>query len=71
MEKINLKDNKLIYRGQELTYGNLIIIGNAVNIDVNNDSNDCTITLVENDTTINDVLQTSAQMIYDTLTSNV
>jgi len=71
MEQINLKDNKLIYRGQELTYGNLIIIGNAVNIDVNNDLNDCTITLVENDTTINDVLQTSAQMIYDTLTSNV
>jgi hypothetical protein len=71
MEKINLKDNKLIYRGQELTYGNYIIIGNAVNIDVNNDLNDCTITLVENETTINDVIQTSAQMIYDTLTSNV
>lgn len=71
MEKINLKDNKLIYRGQELIYGKKIIIGNAVNIDVNNDLNDCTITLVENDTTINDVLQTSAQMIYDILTSNV
>jgi len=27
--------------------------------------------LVANETTINDVLQTSAQMIYDTLTSNV
>jgi hypothetical protein len=71
MEYIGLIDNKLIYRGLELTYSNLVEIGDAVNIDVKNDYNDFAITLVANETTINDVLQTSAQMIYDTLTSNV
>jgi hypothetical protein len=71
MEYIGLIDNKLIYRGLELTYSNLVEIGDAVNIDVKNDDNDFAITLVANETTINDVLQTSAQMIYDTLTSNV
>ncbi len=71
MEYIGLIDDKLIYRGLELTYSNLVEIGDAVNIDVKNDDNDFAITLVANETTINDVLQTSAQMIYDTLTSNV
>jgi hypothetical protein len=71
MEYIGLIYDKLIYRGLELTYSNLVEIGDAVNIDVKNDDNDFAITLVANETTINDVLQTSAQMIYDTLTSNV
>ncbi len=67
MEYIGLIDNKLIYRGLELTYSNLVEIGDAVNIDVKNDENDFAITLVANETSINDVIQTSAQMIIDTL----
>ena len=44
---------------------------NIVSIFLSNDLNNCWFTLLANETTINDVLQTSAQMIYDTLTSNV
>lgn len=44
---------------------------NAVSIRFRNAEYDWGTSAVENETIINDVLQTSAQMIYDTLTSNV
>jgi hypothetical protein len=42
-----------------------------VNIALFNEVYNCTYTVLANTTIINGVLQTSAQMIYDTLTSNV
>jgi hypothetical protein len=71
METIKISNHQLEYRNQYYDYGNCEIVGNAVIVNVFDSENNFMIILVKNETTINDVIQTSAQMIYDTLTSNV
>ena len=71
MISIKYIDGILMFNGQEFSISELTIESNAVFVHLVNENNDFTMVLVENETTINDVLQTSAQMIYDTLTSNV
>jgi len=68
----------------ELLYANGILTLDAVNYEISqiqlisdlivyleiyNEQYNCTYAVVANETTINGVLQTSAQMIYDTLTN--
>ena len=71
MISIKYIDGILMFNGQEFSISELTIESNAVFVHLVNENNDFTMVLVENETTINDVIQTSAQMIYDTLTSNV
>jgi hypothetical protein len=55
--------------GEELPIIDLYIESNSVFVHIENSVNNFWICFVENETIINDVLQTSAQMIYDTLTN--
>lgn len=69
MIELNCNKGILIYNFQEFTYPNMFIVDEFVNINLVNDDNNVWILLQENYTTINGVLQTSAQMIIDTLTN--
>ena len=71
MISIEYINDVLMFNSQEFSISELNIESNAVFVHLVNENNDFTMVLVENETTINDVIQTSAQMIYDTLTSNV
>ena len=55
--------------GEELPITELYIQSNGVFVNLENSVNNFWMVLIENETTINDVLQTSAQMIFDTLTN--
>jgi hypothetical protein len=68
---INLIYNNgiLIYESQEFTLPDLYIVGEFVYVNLFNEHNDVYVAFHENYTTINGVLQTSAQMIIDTLTN--
>lgn len=70
MENLFFADYKLDFRGCICSIRDMYDIGNAVMIHVYNEENDFVITAVANQTTINDVLQTSSEMIIETL-SNV
>ena len=72
MVDIIYNNNNIIYK--EVIYDLLsveILAENLVSISICNDLVNESIGLITNETTINDVIQTSAQMIYDTLPSNV
>ena len=69
MELILFKNNVMTYREQLYQVGVMSVIGDAAMIQIINDKADCNITLVANETTINDVIQTSADMIIETLSN--
>lgn len=69
MEEIILKNGLINYRGQVYNYTDLTIVDTAVNIALLYDGSLFEVTVVANETTINGVLQTSAQMIIDTLSN--
>lgn len=69
MDKLIFIDDILTYRGQNLYCGESYIEGDAVVINLKNDDNDFYAILVANETIINGVLQTSADMIIQTLSA--
>ena len=69
MTDLIFSGNLLTFREQKFNCGQLYIEGDACIINLLNDDNDFNVMLVANETTINGVLQTSAQMIIDTLTN--
>lgn len=69
MINLTCENGILIYDSQELTYPDFFVVGDFVNINLVNEQNDIWMLLQVNQTTINGILQTSAQMIIDTLTN--
>ena len=69
MEELIYIDNQLKYRGQFFQVGDSSIMGDAVILNLKDYENDFNVALVANETTINGVIQISAQMIIDTLTN--
>ena len=69
MIDLTCENGILIYDSQQLTFPHMLIDGEFVSINLVNEGNDIWILLQENHTTINGVIQTSAQMIIDTLTN--
>jgi hypothetical protein len=70
MEEVTFINNIINYRGYDYSIG-FVELGSDISAIVNllNDPYTFNIALFENETTINGVLQTSAQMIFDTLTN--
>ena len=70
MEEVTFINNIITYRGYDYSIG-FVEIGSDISAIVNlvNSPYTFNIALFENETTINGVLQTSAQMIIDTLTN--
>lgn len=70
MEEITFINNIVTYRGYDYLIG-FVELGSDISAIVNlvHDPYTFNIALVANQTTINGVLQTSAQMIIDTLTN--
>jgi hypothetical protein len=69
MEIIFINNSLLTYRGQSYQIGIMSIIGDAVMVQLIDSESDFNITLVSNETTINDIVQTSADMIIETLSN--
>jgi hypothetical protein len=69
MEELIFIDNQLTYRGSQYFVANTQPVNDAVFVNLIYEDSDFTITLVANQTTINGILQTSAQMIIDTLSN--
>lgn len=71
MATIQYSNHSIINQfGETLPITELYIETNGVFVHLENSVNNFWMVFIENETTINDVLQTSAQMIYDTLTAN-
>jgi osmotically-inducible protein OsmY len=70
MEEITLINGQLTYRGQTYNYSGLTQINTAVNIALLYDGSEFEVTVVANEVSINGIVQTSAQMIIDTLSSD-
>lgn len=72
MISVEYNDNSIYVNSQWIPFSDIRIEDeNVTSIFLTNDLNCGWYSFLANETTINDVLQTSAQMIYDTLTSNV
>jgi len=69
MEEIIYLDNMLQYRGFWFNVGSSYPIDQVCMVNLSDDQSNFDVALVANETTINGVLQTSAQMIIDTLTN--
>jgi hypothetical protein len=69
MEELTFLDNQLNYRGQFYQVGDSMIMDDVVLTNLFDAENNFNVILVANETTINGVLQTSAQMIIETLTN--
>jgi len=69
MEQLIFIDNQLTYRGFQYSVGNTQDVNDAVFVNLIYEDSDFTITLVANETSINGIIQTSAQMIIDTLSN--
>ena len=69
MEELIYIDNKLNYRGQFFEIGQSVNLGDTILLNLYDSESNFNVILVANETTINGVLQTSAQMIIDTLTN--
>jgi hypothetical protein len=67
MEELLYLDYQLDYRGQFYQVGQSVNLGDTVLLNLYDSESNFNIILVANETTINGVLQTSAQMIIDTL----
>lgn len=69
MEEIIYIGNEINYRGQFFQIGESVNLQDTVLLNLYDSESDFNIILVANETSINGVLQTSAQMIIDTLTN--
>jgi hypothetical protein len=69
MEELTYLDNQLNYRGQFYQVGDSMIMDDAVFLNLFDTENNFKVIIVANQTSINGVIQTSAQMIIDTLTN--
>ena len=69
MEELIYIGNELNYRGQFFQIGESVNLQDTVLLNLYDSESNFNIILVANETTINGVLQTSAQMIIDTLTN--
>ena len=69
MEEIILTNGLINYRGQTYNYSDLTEIDNAVIIRLLISDCDFEVTVVANEVSINGIVQTSAQMIIDTLSN--
>jgi hypothetical protein len=70
MEVITQTGDKIVYRGIEYTVASAEISSDiVVLVQVYNTDYNPTIALVANETIINDVLQTSVEMLYKTITN--
>lgn len=69
METIIYLNDKIQYRGYWYNVGEGLSIDDICLLNLYDEENNFNIILVANETTINGVLQTSAQMIIDTLTN--
>jgi hypothetical protein len=71
MATIQYSNHSIINQfGEILPITELYIETNGVFVHLENSVNNFWMVFIENETIINDVIQTSAQMIYDTLTAN-
>jgi hypothetical protein len=70
MEEITISNGLMTYRGQEYNYSYATHIDTAVFIRLYDDINEGLVTVVANEVSINGIVQTSAQMIIDTLSSD-
>jgi len=69
MEELTYLDNQLNYRGQFYQVGDSMIMDDVVVTNLFDTENNFNVIIVANQTSINGVIQTSAQMIIDTLTN--
>ena len=69
MEDITIINGLLTYRGQEYNYNYNSDIDTLVFIRLYDDIHDGLVTVVANEVSINGIVQTSAQMIIDTLSN--
>jgi len=69
MEELTFLDNQLNYRGQFYQVGDSMIMDDVVVTNLFDAENNFNVIIVANQTSINGVIQTSAQMIIDTLTN--
>jgi hypothetical protein len=70
MDKIIQNGSQIVYRGIEYTVASAEIGSDiVVLVQVYNETLNPTIALVSNETIINDVLQTSVEMLYKTITN--
>jgi len=69
MEELTFLDNQLNYRGQFYQVGDSMIMDDVVFTNLFDAENNFNVILMANQTSINGVIQTSAQMIIDTLTN--
>jgi len=69
MEEITIINGLLNYRGQEYNYSYSMQMDTAVFIRLYNNNDDFMVTVVANEVSINGIVQTSAQMIIDTLSN--
>jgi hypothetical protein len=69
MEELTFIHNQLTYRGIEYYVGNTQQVNDAVFVDLNYDGSTFEVTVVANEVSINGIVQTSAQMIIDTLSN--
>jgi hypothetical protein len=70
MEVITQTGDKIVYRGIEYTVASAEISSDiVVLVQVYNTEYNPTIALVANETIINDVIQTSVEMLYKTITN--
>lgn len=67
MEELIYIGNELNYRGQFFQIGESVNLQDTVLLNLYDSESNFNIILVANETTINGVVQTSAQMIIDTL----
>jgi hypothetical protein len=67
MEELIYSDNQVNYRGQFYFVGESSIMGDAAIVNLYDAESNFNVILVANETMINGVIQTSAQMIIDTL----
>lgn len=69
MFEIQIQNNEMIFRGIALNYDIHLIDDDGVYVRLHNEANDFITYLVANEVSINGVIQTSAQMIIDTLSN--
>jgi hypothetical protein len=69
MEELTYLDNQLNYRGQFYEVGDSMIMDDAVFLNLFDTENNFKVIIVANQTSINGVIQTSSQMIIETLTN--
>jgi hypothetical protein len=69
MVELEYINQKLSFSNQIFDIAQIEISFDGVKVKCHNDQNDFWVLFIANETTINGVLQTSAQMIYDTLTN--